>query len=126
MPNGRYPFSAQNGDAIPLDIVEPKSLTMWALTANTKLDITIPAGAEAAWFFATEHAVIRFGDTDIPNTLVSGTNYPDTSLIPAESPIFMEITAGNASLTSTEDCVVYMSVVEIYGVVRQATQISVG
>ena len=55
-----YPFSTQDGKAIPLDILKPSHLFHISFT-TTSSSITLPEGAQVAMFMATVGAIVSFG-----------------------------------------------------------------
>lgn len=97
-PVNLYPYSTQQGDAIPLEVVKPLSMTAFSFAINTAADITIPTGYNTCWLYATEDCVLRFSATNLPNSLVDGTEYSSTIFIPAQTPISVLVTPGECSL----------------------------
>lgn len=92
-----YPFSTQDGSAIPLDIVEPLSFFFVSLVINTAKSFTIPAGFDIAYVISETDCILQFGATDIPNAPVAETVYDNAIFIPADLPCMIKLTPGEAS-----------------------------
>lgn len=122
-----YPFSTAKGDAVPLEIVRPKSLTAFAFAVNTAADITIPAGYTTCWLYATEDCVLRLSATNLPNALVSGTEYADAIFIPANTPISVFLAAGEASLLGLATAgILYINSITQWAALQQSLQTQFG
>lgn len=93
-----YPLSSPQGAAIPLDIIKPKNLVKFDFAASTAADVTIPAGYNTCWLYATADCILRFSATNLPNALIAGTNYDLSLFIPAKTPITLVVTPGECSL----------------------------
>lgn len=123
--NDLYPFSTQDGKAVPLEIVKPLSLVTWTTVANTPKAIVIPAGA-AAWVYSTKDIVLSFEDTALPAALVQGIVYPNAIFIPALTPMVIELIAGPAYLLSVEVATFYLNVITQYAALAQVRQTTIG
>ena len=80
--NELYPFSTQDGQPIPLEIINPLASVYFAHT-TTAASLVLSAKFNLSAIFSTEHCII-----DLSNTLsswVSGTTYNDTLFIPKET-----------------------------------------
>jgi hypothetical protein len=93
-----YPLSSQRGEAIPLEMVRPASLTMFSFLAGAAGDITIPVGYKTCWLYATQDCILKLSATDLPAALISGTEYSRALFIPANTPLAVLLEAGEASL----------------------------
>lgn len=94
-----YPFSTARGDAVPLEIVRPLGLAMFTFDVNTVGSITIPAGFNTCWLYATEECVVNFSPaSSLPGALGEGTEYPSTIFIPKQTPICIQVAPGEGSL----------------------------
>lgn len=103
-PVGVYPFSTQDGKAIPLDIIRPKGLIICAFTPAALLTVshcTIPDGTVVGVLTSSAECIVRFGPEDIPSVLEDGTLYEDTVFIPAGGGVTVVLQPGPISVTGT-------------------------
>jgi hypothetical protein len=99
-----YPFSSEKGLPIPTDIVKPLSMVAFAFVANTEGAIVIPADFNTCWVYATKACILRHGsNTALPAALVSGTEYPNATYIPASIPTVLQLAEGNGRLLGLAD-----------------------
>lgn len=125
--NDLYPLSSQRGDAIPLEIIKPLSLVAYNFIAVTSGDITIPASYNCCWLYATKDCILAFTVANLPAALVSGTEYLNTIFIPANSPIAIQVTPGEASLLGlNEDGILYMNSIQQWAGLVQNRQAAFG
>lgn len=127
---GLYPLSTQDGKAIPLDIVKPKGLAFFNIpvTGSLAVDAIIPTGYKVCWLYATQDCIIKFSAVNLPVPLVEGTNYEDAVFIPAQTPIVIAVTEGEASLVGLGDSagILYINHVEQWAAMLQRQQVSIG
>ena len=121
-----YPLSTQDGKHIPLDVVKPLGLTAFTMTANTAADITVPVGYSLVWLYATAACVLHMTAVNLPNALVSGTNYTDSIFIPADTLMTIVVEEGECSLLGLGAGTLYMNSVEQWAALVQPLQSSVG
>jgi hypothetical protein len=111
IPSEIYPFSTQDGKAIPLDIIKPAFLIKKSFS-TTSSSFTIAEGMRVATVMATAGCLLRF-EEDIP-VLVDGIAYASTALIPPNTIVTIALKSGLAyvqSLTS-EAGTLYIQVIE--------------
>lgn len=124
--DGLYPFSTQNGQAVPLEIVKPLSLIQWLLVNGTPQSITIPAG-KTAWVYSEVDAILSINAVALPAALVNGTVYSGGIFIPANTPVTIEITAGAAYLLAiSASGKFWMNVFTQWAALSQPVQTSIG
>lgn len=117
-----YPLSDQSGKAIPLDIIDPIGLAVFAFENGNATIIDIPDGYSVVYVQATK-AVAFKAAADIPDALVDGTNYPNTAFIPEGMPMVMKVTPGPASLLGLgADGTLYMTAVVQWAGLMQVAQ----
>ena len=93
-PEGVYPFSTQEGTAIPLDVIEGIGVLPVAFTAGASVAFTIPEGEVVGAITASEACVIAFGlsiGTITDNTLID-----DALFIPRDATMTCALTPGLA------------------------------
>lgn len=122
---GLYPLSTQDGKAIPLDVIAPSSLVKFSFVAGVASDVIIPAGYNVCWLFATKACILRLSATDLPVALVDGTPYDYALYVPAQMPITVMLTSGEASLLGLGDGDLYINAVEQWAALLQRNQSSV-
>ena len=125
-PDDLYPFSTQDGKAIPNDVVKPLATVSFAINAGASNNIVIPDGYTLVWVYATKHCLLKIGANDLPAPLIAGTSYANTTFIPAESPMVLLVSAGAADLqgVGTAGTLYMMSIVQWAGL-HQVKQTSV-
>ncbi len=122
-----YPFSTQNGSAIPLEIVQPTGFLRLNLTGGTVKESEIPEGFEYCWVYSSEDdVVLKMGGSVLPDPIVEDTLYSDAVLIPAGIPIAIKTTPGDISLLSDINTVVSFSFFLQWAALVQSKQTSVG
>jgi hypothetical protein len=94
-PRGVYPFATQDGQAIPLDIIAPRSLMYqnFVSTGNGTA-IVIPTASEVGTVFSTKDAILRF--TDDLSILAADAEIPNALFIPANTIVTVALTPGTA------------------------------
>jgi hypothetical protein len=124
---GVYPFSTSDGKAVPVDIASPVGLVAWDFVLATPLAITIPAGYETAWAYATATCVLKLGVGALPTALVDGTNYPASILIPAYTMITLLLVPGSAAILGLESGgSLYINAIEQWAALAHQRQVSIG
>lgn len=87
-----YPFSTQDGKAIPLDIVQSKGFLFKSFTL-TAASFTVPADKLVGVCFASESCLIRVAQT-LPSSLTEDFDYSDTLLLPKGMAVTTVFTPG--------------------------------
>ena len=77
-----YPFSTQNGQYVPLDIVKPRALQYFTFT-STFATVVLSSSLNLSMVWASEDCVIDLANT--ANALTSGTERADWLFIPKGS-----------------------------------------
>lgn len=91
-----YPFSTQDGKAIPLDIIRPSGLLYRNFNASSEIDLIIPTGYPIAAVIANEVCLIKFnGSIGIFDENIV---YTDLLLIPANTITIVSITPGTGAI----------------------------
>lgn len=106
-----YPFSTQDGKAIPLDILKPKGL-MFCI-ADPLIPKTLDLGAEAqvALITATGTAIASFSDS--LSALVPEFMYEDGLLIPKDTFVATLLLGRYLNVRAmSESCTVYVQLIE--------------
>jgi len=125
-PKELYPFSTQDGRAIPVDIAMPVSLVAFSFTANTPQGIIIPAGFTTCYVFASKDCILRLNNTALPAGLVSGTEYDNAIFIPGNLPMTLLLAPGNAQLLGGANAgTLYLNSIEQWAALHQPAQTSV-
>lgn len=75
-----YPFSAQNAQAIPLDIIRPTGIISKSFAAAA-VTLTLPADMKVAAFYSTAGCFVSFGPTAV-SAIADGVHYPETLFVP--------------------------------------------
>jgi hypothetical protein len=97
-----YPFSTEDNNAIPLEVIRPVSSIKAAIVASGTSSVTIPVGWKVAMIYASVGCFIEFNATTLPNPLVTNTPYADTLFIPAGSIITSTVLEGDATIVTAE------------------------
>lgn len=79
--NESYPLTTQDGQAIPLDVINPSGLIYQDASTSAWADITIPAGMTLATFKASEDTLVDLTGTMTVATAVA-THYPSMLFVP--------------------------------------------
>ena len=111
-PSQLYPFSSQDGKAIPVEIAEPLALVKYTLVANTKKDVTVPAGWVVGWLYSDVDIIFSHSDVDLPTSLVDGTSYANATFIPKRRPYMIKWTPGDSSILPLASGSVYLMKIE--------------
>ena len=124
-PSQLYPYTSQDGKAIPVEIAAPLAMVRYPLVANTKKDITIPVGWVVGWIYSEVDLIFSHNDTDLPYPLVAGTVYADATFIPKRRPYSIKWVPGDGSIIPLATGDVYLMKIEQWAALvqsRQATQ----
>lgn len=124
MPAGIYPFSTQDGKAIPLDIIKPKGLISCAYTNGVVAHCVIPPDGSVGVLTSSFPCILRFGAVDMPVPPVDGVYYPDAVYIPAGGIITVALTPGPVSVVgaATKSGVLYIQLIEQWAGLGLPTQ----
>lgn len=82
-PNEIYPFSTPDGKAIPLDILKPSYLGIYAFPADASVSFTLPEESQVAMFISTVPAIVSFSAA--LDAFSSGQLLANTLIIPEKS-----------------------------------------
>lgn len=125
--SGVYPFSTQDGKSIPVDITAPVALTTSNFLAGTSEALTIPAGYEVAWLYATQDCVLKIGGAAIPGTLVEGVSYEKAMFIPSFTILTALLAPGSASITGVGGAgTLYINAMEQWAALAHQRQLAIG
>lgn len=125
-PSQLYPFSSQDSKAIPIEIAAPLSVVKYALVANTKKDIVVPASWVVGWIYSDVDIVFSHNDTDLVYPMVEGTEYTDATFIPKRRPYSIKWVPGAGSILPLASGTVYMMKIEQWAALVQAKQTTQG
>lgn len=121
-----YPFSTREGDAIPLEIIRPRSLVQFTMPAGTPVSVTIPQAYGSCYVYSTKDCILQFATTALPAALVSGTEYFNAMIIPANTLLNMMATPGAAQLLCPSGGVLTVVSIDQWAVLKQQNQLSIG
>lgn len=93
IPAGNYPFSTQDGKAIPLDILKTKGLIIQEYNIGSDALITIPAEAEIAVLIASQDCIISVGE--IVGPIVNNTLKAKAYYIPKATAVTITVEPGS-------------------------------
>lgn len=106
-----YPFATQDGQAIPLDIINPAGLVFQDFILGASTEFTIPAGYEVGTFFATKDCIVSFGADLV--SFDANTMHTNTLLLPAGVVVTAAFIAGPAYVRGIAEVgTVYMQLIE--------------
>lgn len=91
-PAGVYPFSTQDGKAIPLDIIKPTGVLRKTFTSAGDDMLVVPDGTEVATIHADADCVVGFDGS--VGVLVDGVVLPNSLYVPAGSIITVALDSG--------------------------------
>jgi hypothetical protein len=122
-----YPLSTPEGQSIPMDVMEPLSMSYYTFVANTSKNIVIPAAYSMVALYATKDCILKFGGTALPNTLVDGAEYVNALYIPAQTIITSLIpSSGAASVVSVSAGILTITALENWKMLKQSYQLNQG
>lgn len=78
-----YPFSTQNGEFIPLEIIRPTGIISKSFTISGVSTIAFPATMQLAGFYSEEGCIIDFSNT-LSAPLADGTLYSNALIVPPQ------------------------------------------
>lgn len=111
IPAGNYPFSTQDGKAIPLDILKTRGLLISTFDAVSDSLITIPEGSEIAVLFSSTDCLFSIGSAlgSLPadNSLKEKTFY-----IPASHAVTIVLEQGSSYVRGMGTGVLYVQLIE--------------
>lgn len=116
-----YPFSTQDGKAVPAEIIRPKKLIWWPLLTAVNKAIVIPDGMMTAYIFSTATCVLKVGGTAFASFL-AGTEYTDAMLIPADTVVTVSLAPGDAFIWPLAAGTIYLSAIEQWAALSQQIQ----
>ncbi len=125
-PSQLYPFSSQDGKAIPIEVASPLAVIKYTLVANTKKDVTIPAGWVVGWLYSDVDILFSHSNTDLVYPVVEGTVYPDATFIPKRRPYAIKWVPGDSSIMPLASGSVYLMKIEQWAALVQAKQTTQG
>lgn len=110
-PSEAYPFSTQDGKAIPLDIIKPAYLLIKNFSIVSS-SLTITEDMRVATLFSSVSCLFRF-EVDIP-VIVDGTAYSRMILVPANTILTVALVTGTAYVKSLsgDNGTLYLQVIE--------------
>ncbi len=100
IPNELYPFSTQDGKAIPLEIVRPLAFVFVALSTSYG-SVVLNNKFNLAALFASVDCVMD--TTGLETTLVAGTTYNGMLFIPANTVVMAALPTITAKVRSIAD-----------------------
>lgn len=121
---GQYPFSTQDGQAVPLEIVKPVSLIFWNIINGSDKTITIPAGYGSVYVFSSIACIFRNIDMAFA-TFVEATEYTKSIFVPANTVVSMQVESGTGHIFGLGTGRLYMSSIEQWASLSQSLQSSV-
>lgn len=120
-PVGVYPFSTQDGKAIPLDIVNPAGLIFKSFVAGSGASFTIPAGKTVGVFFCNADAIISFGADMV--SMAENTVHSKALLVPANTTLTTAFEAGTAYVRGISGSgIMYLQLIEKWAGLGLPTQ----
>jgi hypothetical protein len=125
-PKQLYPYTSQDGSAIPIEIAQPLAMVRYSLVANTKKDIIIPEGWVVGWIYSDVDLVFSHNDTDLPYPLVDGTVYSEATFLPKRKPYSIKWVPGDGSILPLGTGTVYLMKIEQWAALVQSRQTTQG
>jgi hypothetical protein len=117
-----YPFSTQDGKAIPLDIINPAGVIYQVFTNTASSLITIPGNYTVGTFKADADSIISFG-ADL-GALVANTLHANTIFLPANVIVTSVIVPGSAYVRGlTASGTVYLQLIQKWAGLSLTTQL---
>lgn len=116
IPEDTYPYSTENGSAVPLDVIKAKSLMILDVS-TTPTTIQIPRGSRVATICSDTDCVIQLTDrpsqTLQPSTATHNTFIDDALMIHKDHILSVVVEEGDAHVVSLEGSgTMYIQLVE--------------
>jgi hypothetical protein len=123
---GLYPFSTQDGKAIPLDIVKPLALFPVTINDGAVNDFTLPEGFELVNIYATMNCILRIGATI--TAVVNETELSNSIFVPSDVPMDIVMVPGPCAVWGVAGAAgtLYITAIQQWGALVQANQASIG
>lgn len=120
-----YPFTSQDKQAIPLEVVRPVAMRRINLTELIVKSITLESQFVVGWVWASVDSYIKFGAPDLP----SG-NVEDIILramfIPSHTIVSLVFEAGPISIMGQADGFIMFNAIEQWASLLQSQQLQQG
>lgn len=116
-----YPFSTQDGQAIPVEIIKPTKLIWWSLIKNVAKIVTIPAGMNTAYALSSGDCLFRVGTPNFTSN-TQDTVMDNTMFIPANTIITVALIPGAASFWPLISGNIYLSAIQQWASLSQSLQ----
>ena len=100
LPRELYPFSTQDGKAVPLEIIQPSAMVMLDVTTSYST-LALPDSLNLAAIFASCDCVIDL--TGAATTLASGTLYNSMLFVPASTVVMAKLETVTAKIRAVSD-----------------------
>jgi hypothetical protein len=102
IPREIYPFTTNDGKAIPLDIVKPIGVTKYALLTDALTDVNTLEENTVVVLYSTVDCLISFTGTLAILPVVNGTTYTDSIFVPAGTLMTVEPIFGSGKAVALD------------------------
>lgn len=121
VPEGIYPFSTQDGKAIPLDIIKPRAVIVQPYLVSAGATFQMPSYAVVGVLMSDTGCLVRFGEEGIVAT--PGMPITDCIIVPAGGIITTVLTPGDVHVLGlAKGGTLYIQLIEQWAAMGLATQ----